>query len=156
MSLIIVVSIMFLVLFGYGLLLRRDFTMASLALIAGSILALYWTDDLSPYVMRAGIELVNPPLESVLYVALTMLPAILVLLRSERVHSSLYRVSSAFCFAVLGVLLTIRALSSVVVLDSLGEQLLTTVLDSQKVILTCIVVALLMIYVFGRRSEKRR
>ena len=117
--------------------------LASLALCAGAVLAKLWTNDLTPIVAQAGIQIISPPLGSLVAVLLTIVPAILILIKSPRAGKKRHGALSSVVFAVLGVMLTYGAFSNAVILDEQSKDVVLTMLGYERWILTaCIVLAI--------------
>mgnify|MGYP007085769311 FL=1 len=127
---------MFLVAF----LSRRLVAVASLALCAGAVLARLWTDELTPLVAQAGVYIITPPLGSLVAVALTIVPAILVLVKSPKVGKKRHGALSSIVFAALGALLTYGAFSNAVILDEQSKGVVLQILSYEKLILTVSIV----------------
>lgn len=136
MTFLLVLGIYLAALFLLAFLSRRLVAMASLALCAGAVLAKLWTTDLTPLVAGAGVQLVSPPLGSIVAVALTLLPALLVLAKSPRTSRKHHMLLSSIVFAVLGVMLTYGAFSNAVVLDEQSKQVVLGILSYERWILT--------------------
>ncbi|MEO8691198.1 MAG: hypothetical protein ABI397_00270 [Candidatus Saccharimonas sp.] len=144
------------VLFVVAWLGRRSMGVPTLVLASGALLADLWTSSLTPIVAGAGVELSRPPLTSVVAITLTLLPAFIVMFRSQKVSSSIRRVSGSAVFAVLGVLLTYGAFSSAVVLDAASQSYVLEILKYQNVVITlCVALAILMI-LFQKEARRSR
>ena len=104
-----------------GMLSHKSFGVPTLALAAGSVLARLWTDSLTPIVAGLGLAIVQPPLSSVVAVVLTIVPALLVMLRAPKVRGPAKRIMSGAVFALGAVALTYPAFESAVVLDSASK-----------------------------------
>lgn len=97
MTFLVVLGIYFGILFLVAFLSGRLVAMASLALCAGAVLARLWTSDLTPLVAQAGVHVISPPLGSLVAVALTVLPAVLVLFKSPKTHKNTIGLSAVWC-----------------------------------------------------------
>lgn len=136
MTFLVILGIYLAVLFVLAFFSGRLAALASLALCAGAVLAKLWTNDLTPLVAQAGVQLVSPPLGSIVAVALTVLPALLVLMKSPRTSRKHHRLLSSMVFAVLGVMLTYGAFSNAVVLDEQSKKIVLQILSYERWILT--------------------
>lgn len=142
MTFLIVLGIYCLILFLVAFLSRRLVAVASLALCAGAVLAKLWTNDLTPLVAGAGVQIISPPLGSLIAVALTIIPAVLVLAKSPKAGKKRHGISSSIVFAILGALLTYGAFSNAVILDEQSKDVVLQILSYEKWILTaCIILA---------------
>ena len=68
-----------LILFALAFFMKRRFGVLGLALTAGSLLSMYWTDAVQAFLEQQGITSVAPPLSGVVAISLALLPAILLL-----------------------------------------------------------------------------
>ncbi len=153
MSFIITILIYFGILFALFFISKRHIGMPALGLTAGAILAKLWTDELTPIVAQSGVVIERPPLESVVAIGLTLLPAFIVLARSNKSHSMMHRVYSSIVFAALSVMLTYASFSSAVQLDSASKEIVLSLLPYDAVIITvCIVLALVDVVYHRKRA----
>ena len=140
MTFIVVLAIYFVALFLVVFTSRRLSAMASLAICAGAVLARLWSNELTPLVAQAGINLTAPPLGSLVAIVLTLLPAFLVLAKSPKTHAKHHKVFGSIVFAVLGVMLTYGAFSNAVILDEQSKKIVLQVLQYEKWIITVAIV----------------
>lgn len=151
MTYLIVLAIYFGILFLVAWLSRRSLGVPTLALAAGALLASIWTDSLTPIVAESGLVIVRPPLASIVAITLTLLPAILVMMRSPKASSRGHSIVSAVIFAVLGVVLTYGAFSNAVVLDAASKSYVLEIVKYQNIaITTCVGLALLEILIYKK------
>lgn len=151
MTFLIVLGIYCLILFLVAFLSRRLVAVASLALCAGAVLAKLWTNDLTPLVAQAGVHIISPPLGSLIAVVLTIVPAVLVLVKSPKASKKRHGALSSIVFAVLGVMLTYGAFSNAVILDEQSKNVVVNILYYEKWILTaCIVLAISEVLAFHK------
>ncbi len=123
MSFVTILAIIALVLFALVFFTKRRFGVLGLAVAAGAMLSSLWASDLTPVVANAGIELVKPPLRTVIAVVLTLVPA-LVLLPGQGKYTGLWqRFIGSALFAVLAVALLLGPLSDALVIDKAGQPL---------------------------------
>ncbi len=156
MSFLIVLLLYFLFLFIIAYLFRRRFGVAGVTLAAGAVLAKLWTDSLTPLVAGAGVIIIRPPLESIVAIVLTLLPAILVMSRSPRAHAHHRRVIGSALFALLAVMLTYGAFVNAVVLDESSKQYITQLISYEKIIITvCLVLAIVDILLSHKVNHGR-
>lgn len=132
---------------------RRRMGVPTLALAAGALLASLWADTLTPIVANVGFVVTKPPLVSLVSIALTFIPAILVMLRSHKSPSHHRSVLGSIVFAVLGVVLTYGAFSNAVVLDQQSAHYVTEFVKYQNVIITVCVGLALAEIVFQKSSN---
>ena len=129
--------------FILGFASRRSMGVPALALAAGAVLAKLWTDSLTPLVASTGVIIIRPPLSSLVAIALTLAPALIVMIRANKVRAHHHSVVSSIVFAVLAVMLTYGAFANAVVLDEGSQQYIVQLLTYDKIIITsCILLAL--------------
>jgi len=108
------------------------------------MLATLWVGDLTPIIAQAGFELSTPPLESVVAVVLTLLPALLLLSNGQPNKSTLRRIVGSLLFALLAIVLLLEPIGAALVIDGLGGQVYTSLTQYRVVIITaCLVGAIL-------------
>ena len=160
MTYLIVLGLYFGALFLFAWLSRRSLGVPTLALAAGALLASIWTDSLTPLVAESGFIIVQPPLTSIVSVALTLLPALLVMARAPKTHSNLHSIVGAVLFALLGTVLTYGAFSNAVVLDEASKSTVLEIVKYQNIAITaCVGLAVLEILFYKKphaRGEKHK
>lgn len=160
MTYMLLLGVYLAILFVIAWLSRRSLGVPTLALAAGALLASLWTDSLTPIVAETGIVIVRPPLTSIVSVVLTLLPALLVMLRSPKTSSKLHSIVGALLFAVLGVMLTYGAFSNAVILDEASRVYVLDVVRYQNSAITvCVTLAVLEVLFYHRphaRSETHK
>lgn len=136
MTFLIVLALYVGILFIVGYASRRSMGVPSLALAAGAILAKLWTDSLTPLVASTGVIIVRPPLSSLVAVALTLIPALIVMIRAHKVAAHHHSIFGSIIFAVLAAMLTYGAFANAVVLDESSKQYVMQLLAYDKIIIT--------------------
>ena len=114
---LIVIALLFAVVF----FTKRRFGVLGLALAAGAMLSTLWVGDLTPIIANAGIQIIKPPLSSVVSAALILLPALLLLSSGPTYKSTIQRVVGSLAFAVLAIALLLEPLGSALVMDTTGK-----------------------------------
>lgn len=143
MTFLIVLGIYFVALLVGFFVSHRSLGVPALGLAAGAILARLWTDDLTPIVADVGLIVERPPLHSIVAVALTLLPAVVVMLSANRVRSKGHQLYGSIVFAALAVMLTYGAFTSAVILDAASQDLVRQLQPYGNAVITaCIGLAL--------------
>lgn len=155
MTYLLLLGLYMVALFIIAWLSHRSLGVATLALAAGALLATIWTDSLTPIVAETGIVIVRPPLTSIVSVILTLLPAVLVMVRSPKVSSRSRGVVGALLFAILGVMLTYGAFSNAVVLDEASKSYVRNIVKYQNIAITACVTCAVFEVLFYRRPHTR-
>ena len=160
MTYLIVLAIYFVILCIVAWLSRRSLGMPTLALAAGALLASIWTDSLTPIVAQSGLVIVQPPLTSIVSIVLTLLPAMLVMLRAPKHSKHWHSIVGSIVFALLGVVLTYGAFSNAVVLDEASKSTVLEIVKYQNIAITaCVGLAVLEILFYKKphaRGEKHK
>lgn len=136
MSFLIVVGIFFASLFLIVYLTKRRLGLLGLALAAGSILASLWVGDLTPLVAQAGIEIVRPPLSSLVAAILIFLPVIILFFQGKTVKGQLWRIGSAAVFGVLAIALLLDPIGAALVVDEKSKPIYDFLVQYKSVIIT--------------------
>jgi hypothetical protein len=153
MTFLIVLGFYFAALFLVGFLSRRSLGVPALALTAGAVLAKLWTDSLTPLVASTGVIIVRPPLSSLVAIALTLLPAFIVMMRAAKTNGHHHSIFGGIIFAVLAVMLTYGAFANAVVLDESSKQYVTQLLSYDKIIITSAIILALGEVLFHKKSR---
>lgn len=144
MTYIIVLLAYVAILFAVAWTSRRSLGVPTLVLASGALLADLWTDSLTPVVAQAGLVVTKPPLTSIVAVAITLAPALLVMFRAHKTRSHKHSLVGSLIFAILAAMLTYSAFSGAVVLDAASQQYATQITQYRAIIITvCVVLALL-------------
>ena len=159
MTYLIVLGLYFAILFALGWMSRRSMGFPALTLAAGAIIADLWTDSLTPVVAQTGIVLIKPPLQSLVAIALTLLPALVVMIRAPKMASKHHGWFGSLVFAVLGVMLTYGAFSNAVVLDEGSKEVVRQIFSYEAIIITVAIlcsIAEVFLYRKPRVNDKRK
>ena len=136
MNVAIVFAIVLLVLFALAYVTKRRFGVLGLALAAGSMLSELWAAQLTPVVRDAGLVVQNPPLITIVSVALVLLPAVFLLFSGPSYHGTGRRLFGAFLFAALAFALLVEPLGSAMVLLGEGRMIYDFFVNNQVYIVT--------------------
>lgn len=136
MNVVIILSIILAILFATVFLTKRRFGLLGLALAAGSILSNLWSHDLTPLIRQAGLEIVSPPLVSVVAAVLVLLPAVIVLFSSPANKKVLHRSIDAAAFAVMALAFLLPILGDALVLKEEGLQFYTLLTEYRAWVIT--------------------
>lgn len=136
MNVAIVFGIVIILLFALAYFTKRRFGVLGLALAAGSMLSALWAEKLTPVVRDAGLIVDNPPLITVVSVALVLLPAVVLLFSGPSYQDMPRRVIGALLFASLAFALLIEPLGSALVLQGQGKQVYDLFAENQVYIVT--------------------
>lgn len=153
MSFVVVLAVVFGALFGMAFLTKRRLGVLGLALAAGALISELWVGDLTPLVAQAGIEIIRPPLESVVATALLVTPAALLFISGPTYHGMRSRVTGAFLFALLAVFLMLDIFESAVVIEGIGQTIFMSLNDWQALGTTTILI-LAILEALGIRTPK--
>lgn len=136
MNVVIVILILVAILFVAPFFTKRRFGVLGLALTAGATLSALWAADLVPFVEGAGVELVAPPLESVVAAAVILIPPILLLFSGPTYHKTWQKVVGSAAFALLAVAFLLDPLGNALVLQGDSQKVYTFLVENKTWIIT--------------------
>jgi len=136
MNVAIVFIVVIALLFALAYVTKRRFGVLGLALAAGSMLSGLWADKLTPLVREAGLVVDNPPLITIVSVALVLLPAVVLLFSGPSYRDVPRRIIGALLFACLAFALLIEPLGSALVLQGQGKMVYDFFVQNQVYIVT--------------------
>lgn len=154
MTSIIVFGIFIGLLFIVPFFTKRRLGTPGLALVAGSTLAHLWVGNVTPIVASAGLILVRPPLESVVFATITLLPALLLIFSGPTYSSLLKRLIGSAVFALLAAALLLETFGSAVVIEGPGKTLYDFLLEEQPTIITLGLVLAIMDLLLSKKASK--
>lgn len=120
---------------------KRRFGVLGLALAAGALLSANWSGTLTPFIQRQGVTLVSPPLQMVVEVALTILPAAILLFSGPSYSKMWQRIAGSVGFALLGYALLAHSLNNILQLDEPGLSFYTFMSDYVNLIIVVGIIA---------------
>lgn len=136
MDIAFIFAIAFAALFALVFLTKRRFGLLGFALAVGSILSELWSKDVTPLVKSAGIELVAPPLLTVVAAALLLLPALVLIVKAPAQKHLLQRSVSAAAFAALAVAFLLPVFGDALVIEGQGKAIYDTLVNYRPWIVT--------------------
>lgn len=153
MNVAIVFLVVLILLFGLAYFTKRRFGVLGLALAAGSMFSELWAAQLTPFVRDAGLVVQNPPLITIVSVALVLLPAGFLLFSGPSYRDTPKRFLGALLFAVLAFALLVEPLGSALVLQGEGRAVYEFFVTNQVYIVT-IGLVLAVFDLLGAHSTK--
>ncbi|MDB5167754.1 MAG: conserved rane protein of unknown function [Candidatus Saccharibacteria bacterium] len=141
MTFIVAFLVIISVLFVIAYISNRRFGIRGLALVSGAMISSLWVSDLTPLIAQAGLVLVQPPLETVVSVTLTLLPAMLLLSSGQQNKSTIRRILGALLFALLAVSLLLTPIGAALVVENPGDQLYMFMVQYRDAIITICLIA---------------
>lgn len=140
-------------LFVVAFVTKRRFGVLGLALATGALMSSLWVGDLTPIIAETGVQLIKPPLESVVSAGLILLPAALLLLSGPTYRPGLSRSIGALLFMAFAGVLLLEPLGSALVIDGIGQTVYESLTAYRSQIITvCLIIALLDI--LGTKTPK--
>jgi hypothetical protein len=136
MNIVTVSVVIVALLFALTYFTRRRFGVLGLALSAGALLSTIWTRDATSFVAGAGIEILTPPLSTIVAAGLVLLPAIILLFSGPTYSQHWKRIVGAAAFALLATAFLLPSLASAMVLDSTGRTIYSLLIDNRNLIIT--------------------
>ena len=136
MNIVIVVLVILAVLFTVAYFTKRRFGVLGLALTAGAMLSEMWAETVTPYIEQAGLEIVAPPLETVVASVLILLPAVLLLFSGPTYSKVIQRIIGAAAFALLAAAFLLVPLGGALVITGDGMRAYEFMTDNRSYIIT--------------------
>lgn len=145
------------VLFGLAFVTKRRFGVLGLALAAGAMLSGLWATTLTPIIAKAGVSVQEPPLLTLVSVALVLLPAVVLLFSGPSYKDTPMRLVGAFCFAALATALLVEPLGSAMILTGESKAVYDFFVTNRVYIVTAgLIVALFdILTTHSGRSHRR-
>lgn len=151
-------SIVFLVVligtFLLSYLTKRRFGVLGLALAAGALISEHWAGILTPFLQQQGVILVAPPLSIVVAIALTLLPAVILLFSGPAYGKALQRILGSLLFTMLAFTFVAPAIGSALEFDEFSRAMYGVVEDYRPLIIVG-GLTIAIIDVFLTRSPKK-
>lgn len=144
------------VLFVTAYFSRRRFGVLGLALSAGYLLSIMWTDNVTTFLRdMVGIDTPMPALPSAVAALLVLSPAVWLLFRGPTYHKKLQRLISAVAFALLATAYMLTPLGNTINFDSTSHTVYTILSNNRDFIITAgIVYALYDLVTYRPKKEK--
>lgn len=136
MDMAMLLVIIVVILFAAAYFTKRRFGVLGLALCAGSLLAGMWTADVTPLVQKAGVQLLSPPLTTVVAVVLVLLPAILLFFSGPSYKHLWQRIIGAAAFALLATAFLLVPLGTGLNLDDTTQEYYDFLVNNRNGIIT--------------------
>lgn len=148
------------ILFVLAFLARRRFGLVGLGLTTGATLATLWTEQVTMLIAKNGVQLAAPPLASVVGVALTLLPSMVLFFSGPKQKDMIQRVIAAAAYAVLATTFLLVPLGNALVLTGFDKTAYDFLLEYRVYIVTAGIVYALVDIVFrakgGAEGEKSK
>jgi hypothetical protein len=147
MSFIIIFSALAVVLFLAAFVSKRRFGVLGLALLAGATLSGLWVETVTMIVAGLGVRSSAPPLETIVEAAITLFPALLLLLSGPTYRTAVQRIVGALAFTLLALALLLQPLGSALVITGVGQTVYTVFMQYHATIITaCVIFAILDLF----------
>ena len=143
-------------LFLAAFLTKRRVGLLGLALASGSLLAGLWVGNLTPLVAQAGIEIVRPPLSSLVATVLILLPAVLLFFHGAGVKSMMWRMVHSLVFAALAIGFLLEPMSAALVIDEQGKPVYDFLTQHKTVLITGGIIISLLDLMLGRKRRHEK
>ena len=136
MNVVIVVLIIIAALFALAFFTKRRFGVLGLALAAGAVLSDMWATDATPYIQQAGLQVVAPPMETLVAATMILLPAVVLLFSGPKYSKMSQRVIGSAAFALLAVAFLLDPLGGALVLTGDSQDIYKLLVDNHLWIIT--------------------
>ena len=132
---------------------KRRYGVMALALAAGAMMSSLWLSDVTPLVVKAGVVIVQPPVEVIVAAGLTLIPAMLLLFSGPSYHGKGSRMIGSLFFGLLAILLLLDPIQAGVVTDSMSKPIIAALVNYKAVGVTLLLV-LAVVDVWVTRTAK--
>lgn len=156
MSFLIIAGIVFGGLFLTAFLTKRRVGLLGMALASGSLLAGLWVGSLTPLVAQAGVEIVRPPLSSLVATVLVLLPAVLLFFQGNSVKSVLWRIVHSLVFATLAIGFLLEPMSAALVVDERAKPVFDFLTQYRTLIITGGIILSVVDLMFSRKRRHEK
>ncbi len=133
-------AIVFGILFLVAYFSKRRFGILALGLCAGALLSQYFTSSAAALIESQGVQLIAPPLGTVVGVGLTMLPVLFLLTSGPEYAQKKSRVFGGLLFSVLGILFMVPVLRATVANDAIVEKFFMLVTNYGGVVTAALII----------------
>lgn len=155
MDIAFILIVIIALLFAVAYFTKRRFGVLGLALAAGSLLSTMWAADATQFIREAGVQLVTPPLLTVVAVVLVLLPATILLFSGPKYHKLWQRIIGAAAFALLSVSLLLVPLGTGLLLDDTTKEYYDFLVENRDVIIT-VTIAYALIDLLTLKTPKKK
>ena len=156
MDIVYIVLFVIIALFVLAYWTRRRFGVLGLALCAGYLLSGMWTTQVTAFAHRQGLQLVSPPLASVVAAVLILLPAIVLFYGGPTYSQKMQRIIGAAAFALLASAFLLTPLGNSLSLDDMGTFYFNIFVQNKDIIITGAVIYALFDILAMRLPSKKK
>lgn len=141
-------------LFLLSYLTKRRFGVLGLGLAAGALISEHWTAILTPFLEQQGVDLVAPPLAAVVAIALTLTPAVLLLIGGPAYGKVIGRIVGSLLFTFLALAFIVPNVGATLEFDQVSTAIFGIVEDYNPLIIV-VGLTVAVIDVFLSKSPKK-
>ncbi len=131
---------------------KRHFGLPVMGLAVGMVVTQLWAADVVPYVAGVGIGIDRSTLLAVVTIALTMLPAMVLVCCGSVISQRWWRIGGSLVFGIVAVYVLFGALSSFVPVDETSKTIIA-VLDGSHAVAVTIGFALALVDTLVARAK---
>ncbi len=121
---------------GLVYIAKRHFGLPVMGLAVGVVLTQLWAADVVPYAAGVGIGIDRSTLLAVVTIALTMLPAMVLVCCGSVVSQRWWRIGGSLVFGLMAVYVLLGALSSLVPVDETSKTVVAALDGSHAAVVT--------------------
>ncbi len=136
MNFVIILLIIAAIFFVTTYFTKRRFGVLGLALAAGSMVSTLWSGEVTAFIEGAGIELLAPPLSSVVEASIVLLPAILLLFSGPSYSKRWQRLVGSAVFTLLAITFLLTPFGSSLSLDENSMKVYNFLVSNSSLIIT--------------------
>lgn len=160
MMLIGLLAGMAVVLAGLVYVAKRHFGLPVMGLAVGMVVTQLWAADVMPYAAGVGIGIDRSALLAMVTIALTMLPAMVLVCCGSVVSQRWWRIGGSLVFGLMAVYVLLGALSSLMPVDETSKTVVAALDGSHAAVVTmgfaCALVDTLVARAKGAKPHKKK
>lgn len=156
MDVVIILGVVVAVLFAGAYMTKRRFGVLGLALAAGYVLSVIWSEAIATLALEISFD--TGPISPVTLLTLTviLLPSVILLFGGPSYKKKHGRLVGALLYAVLAVIFSLGALEHTLVLMGQGKLVYETVVEYQQYILTAALIVAIADIMHARTSGGKK
>jgi hypothetical protein len=135
-----VLAVAFLILFLPSYLLKKRFGVLGLSLAAGALISAYLETPATALLESQGVTLVQPPLSSVVAIALVLLPPFILFLGGPSHDKNIHRIVGSLLFAVMAFLLILPQLQNIFLIEPAANEMLDVIAKYKNWIISGLII----------------
>lgn len=143
-------------LFLLSYLMKRRFGVLGLGLAAGALISEHWTSIVTPFLEQQGVDLIAPPLATVVAIVLTLAPAIILLISGPTYGKGVGRIVGSLLFTFLALAFIVPNVGDTLEFDQASTAIYSTIEDYSPLIVVVGLAAAVIDVLFSKSPKKHK